>query len=183
MAVPVIHICGWPGSGKATIGRILAQRLGGRLIDNHLSLDPASALFARGDPGHAPLRATIRAAIDAAAIALPPDVPLVVTDALSDDPVDDILFAPTRDLARAREAPLLCVTLDLSADENRRRLADPSRATRAKLTDPHVLDTLRGRHRLLRPPHAVPIDITHLAPDAAAAAILHALDLTQDAGP
>ena len=70
MTGPVIHICSWPGAGKATIGRILARRLGGRLIDNHLALDPASALFDRSDPRHRPLRARLRSTIDAAALPL-----------------------------------------------------------------------------------------------------------------
>ena len=177
MIAPVIHLCGWPGAGKATIGARLAARLGGRLIDNHLALDPAGALFDRSDPRHGALRATIRAAIDQAALALPPEIPLILTDALSDDPADDALFAPTRALARARGARLLCVTLDLDPQENRRRLTDPARGQRAKLTDPAILDSLRARHALLRPDGAVPLDVTALDPEQAATAIIDALDL------
>ena len=73
----------------------------------------------RASPSRVP-SVPIRAAIDQAALALPPETPLILTDALSDDPADDALFAPTRALARARGARLLCVTLDLDPQENRK---------------------------------------------------------------
>ncbi|MAC78977.1 MAG: nucleoside kinase [Rhodobacteraceae bacterium] len=178
---PVIHLCGWPGTGKATIGTLLATRLGGRLIDNHLALDPASALFERSDPRHVALRQTLRAAIDAAALTLPPEVPRIVTDALSDEPEDAALFAPTRALARARGAALHCITFDISPEENRRRLCDPARASRAKLTDPKILDRLRANHRHLRPEGSVSLDVTGLDPAQAATAIRDALGLAETA--
>ena len=52
----IIHINGWPGTGKLTVGRLLAERLGARLVDNHTLLNPAEALFSRSDPLHASLR-------------------------------------------------------------------------------------------------------------------------------
>lgn len=163
---PVIHLCGWPGTGKATIGTVLARRLGGRLIDNHLALDPASALFERSDPRHVALRQTLRAAIDAAALTLPPEVPRIVTDALSDEPED---------------AALHCITFDISPEENRRRLCNPARASRAKLTDPKILDRLRANHRHLRPEGSVSLDVTGLDPAQAATAIRDALGLPEPA--
>lgn len=177
MAAPLIHICGWPGSGKATIGRLLAARTGGCLIDNHLMLDPASALFERGDPRHAALRAALRREIYAAAQTLPPEVVVIVTDALSDAPEDAALFAPTVDLAAARGAPLRAVTLDIDPEENRRRLTDPARAGRAKLRDPSVLDALRVRHALLRPAGAMHLDVTELSPNDAVGGLLEMLAL------
>ncbi|WP_417523876.1 AAA family ATPase [Marinovum sp.] len=177
MTAPVIHLCGWPGSGKATIGRCLAAALGGRLIDNHLMLDPASALFDRSDPRHARLREGLRRAIYDAARGLPEDVALVVTDALAETERDRQLFAPTEALAQARGAPLLAVTLAISPEENLRRLTDPPRQARSKLTDPDVLTSLRADHRLLRPAGAITVDVTDLSAEEAATAILGALSL------
>ncbi|MGP6085961.1 AAA family ATPase [Antarctobacter jejuensis] len=178
MSAPVIHICGWAGCGKATIGRVLARRLGGRLIDNHLMIDPAAALFERGTPGFVALRAEVRRVIHAAARDLPGDVPLIVTDALADSDGDRALFGLTQELAKARGAELCAVTLMIDAEENRRRLVDPAREGGSKLTDPAVLDQLRATHRLLRPEGAVSVDVTTLSPEAAASAILAALSLS-----
>lgn len=172
MKAPIIHINGWPGTGKATIGRILAARLGGRLIDNHLMLDPAGALFDRGDPRHAQLRADIRDLIHAAALTLPADVPLIVTDALAS--MDEALFAPTRALAQARGAPLICFILDITPEENRARLTDPRR-TGSKLTDVSILNDLRTRHEPLRPDGAVALDVTNQSPDDAATLIIRTM--------
>ncbi|WP_416065578.1 hypothetical protein ACK9YZ_02635 [Rhizobium sp. ZK1] len=47
-----VHINGWQGTGKLTVGPLLAKSLGARLIDNH-TLNPAEVLFARGNPLHA----------------------------------------------------------------------------------------------------------------------------------
>ncbi|MEM9551554.1 MAG: AAA family ATPase [Pseudomonadota bacterium] len=171
MTAPVIHICGWPGSGKATIGRVLARRMGGRLIENHLMIDPAAALFERGTPAFDNLRAAVRAAILDAAETLPPEISLIVTDALAASEADRALFAPTVTLARSRGATLVAVTLEISADENRRRLLDPARSGRSKLQDPDVLDGLRHEHELLRPEGAVPLDVTTLSATEAAVAI------------
>ena len=56
----VIHINGWPGSGKRSIGQILATQIGGRLLDNHAMLNPAEALFSRFDPLHRELHRAVR---------------------------------------------------------------------------------------------------------------------------
>ena len=175
MTAPIIHICGWPGSGKATIGRALATHLNGRLIDNHLMLDPASALYGRDEPEHAALRAAVREAIFAAARDLPDHVALVMTDALADSDADKALFAPTQKLAHDRGADLLPITLEIDAVENRKRLTDPTRQARSKLMDPIVLAELRAKHRLLRPSGAITVDVTALKPNAAALAILKSL--------
>ncbi|WP_284388078.1 hypothetical protein [Devosia yakushimensis] len=37
----IIHLNGWPGVGKLTIGRLLAADLGARFIHNHLLHDVA----------------------------------------------------------------------------------------------------------------------------------------------
>lgn len=178
---PVIHICGWPGSGKMTIGRVLAKQIGGRLLHNHLALDPANALFARSDPAHFDLREALRRQIYKAALTLPPDVPLIVTDALQEAEFDRRLFAPTQTLADQRGARLLAVTLGISATENRRRLTQPDRVTRSKLTQVDVLETLRDTCTLLRPAGAILIDVSNLNAQSAADKIVHQLGLKDEA--
>ncbi|WP_299725273.1 hypothetical protein [uncultured Tateyamaria sp.] len=165
---PVIHIGGWPGAGKKPIGQRVAERLGGRLIHNHLMLDAARVLYARDTPESIAMREEVRNLILDHARRLPNDVPIVLTDALADEPAAKPLFQPTLALARDRNAPLHLFVLDLSIDENQRRLSDPSRAGSAKLTDGDVLKAIRSRQTLFVPASAIVLDVTDLSAGSAA---------------
>ncbi len=171
MSAPVIHICGWPGSGKRTIALHLRDRIGARLIDNHLILNPASALFDRGTVERSRLREELRAVTYRAAESLPADTPLILTDALASSDAGTNLIEPTKALAAARGAPLWPVILGISNEENRRRLCDPARDGTGKLVDPAILDDLRQTHSLLRLPGVWDLDVTHLEASEAAARI------------
>jgi cytidylate kinase len=46
----IIHFNGWPGVGKYTVAKIVANRLGLRFLDNHTLLNIAIALTDRGTP-------------------------------------------------------------------------------------------------------------------------------------
>lgn len=167
---PVIHIGGWPGAGKRSIGAILADRYGGRLLDNHGFLDLAQRVFDRNTRECAGLRRELRAVVLRAALSLPPAVPVIFTDALSDDPADEAMFQPVVDFARDRGADLRCIVLDIEEAENIVRLTDVGRGG-FKLRDPKVLRQLRGEHRLLQPAGAWHLDVTGLSAAEAAAAI------------
>ncbi|MCG7518491.1 hypothetical protein [Ruegeria sp. Ofav3-42] len=170
-----IHIVGWPGSGKRTIGLALADMLGGRLIDNHLMLNPASALFDRSDPRHAVLRRTVRSSIYDAAMTLAANVPLIFTDALEESPADHKLIAPTLDFARRRGGRFQSFVLQLSEKENLQRLCDPERRGRSKLMDPDILKKYRRDLSLLRLDGQIEIPVDSLSPKEAADAIVEAL--------
>ncbi|GAA3061961.1 hypothetical protein GCM10010520_07780 [Rhizobium viscosum] len=170
----IVHINGWPGTGKLTIGRLLAKRLGARLIDNHMLLNPAEALFARGNPLHASLREQIRRAVFDHAVRADPAESFVFTDALADDEHDKATFSWYLDLAAARGADLVAVLLDCAPEENARRLISPGRSEALKLTDTAMLQRLRANYKLLRglAEHTVEIDTTDLSPERTAARIL-----------
>jgi broad-specificity NMP kinase len=170
----IVHINGWPGTGKLTVGRLLAKRLGARLIDNHTLLNPAEALFARSNPLHASLRGQIRRAVFDHAARADPTESFVFTDALSDDEHDSAMFSSCRDLAAARGADLIAVLLDCAPEENARRLISPGRSEALKLTDTAMLQQLRANYKLLRglAEHTVEIDTTELSPERTAARIL-----------
>lgn len=169
----VVYLNGWPGSGKLTVGRLLAHRLKARLLDNHTTLNPAEALFERRDPLHASLRRAVRDVTLEHAALLPTGTSLVVTDPLADDEHDRAEFNRFAALADLRGVPLATVVLDVDLEENLRRLCEPGRAERLKLTRPETLCMLRARHTLLRPTRGprLDLDITRLAPDDAATQI------------
>lgn len=173
----IIHMNGWPGTGKLTIARILAHRLSARLLDNHTLMNPAEALFARRDPLYASLRQEIRRVAFEHIGRAPTPETFIFTDALSDDDGDTKTFEAYRDLAAKRGARLVAVVLDCALEENLRRLAAPGRAEARKLTDPSVLNGLRDRHRLLRgqADRLVEVDVTKLSPEEAAVEILVAI--------
>lgn len=169
----IVHINGWPGTGKLTIARHLAGHLGARLADNHTLINPAEALFARGTPLYRSLRATVRTAVldhvrraDAAQTFL-------FTDALSDDAFDSRAFDDYATLAADRSARFVAVVLDCSVEENLKRLTRAGRAKAHKLTDPQVLIDLRSRHVLLKGKcdQLIELDVTSLGADEAASEI------------
>jgi thymidylate kinase len=173
----IIHINGWPGCGKLTIARLLTRRLDGKLLDNHTLLNPAEALFERSDPLHGSLRREVRACVLDHAARLPPGIPLVLTDALSDDAADQSFFDDYRALASKRGARLIGVVLDCDQEENIRRLTSPGRSELHKLTRPDFLRHLRASYQLLRPQGVdlIDIDVSTLSADEAASRIEQAL--------
>ncbi|MEM6308724.1 MAG: nucleoside kinase [Pseudomonadota bacterium] len=177
MVAPVVHIGGWPGAGKRAIGRRLAELTNGRLIDNHVMLDAARAIYDRGSPGAADLREQVRDVILSHAKNLPGETTIILTDALADEPEARPLFAPTVTLAQARGAPLLSFILDLSVDENLTRLQSPERSGAAKLKDPDILRSIRAEQTLFVPEGAVTLDVTDLSVDASAQILLAKIGL------
>lgn len=167
----IIHINSWPGAGKRTIAHCLAMQLGARLLDNHVLLNPAEALFERSDPRHAALRSEVRRVVFSHASKLDPTMGIVATDALSTEPQDAKIFADMAALAEDRRVRLIPVVLDLALDENVRRLSTPSRSEHRKLTEPEVLRRLRNDHVLLHAPGAILLDVTAMSAVEAAAVI------------
>ena len=169
----VLHLNGWPGTGKRTIAAILAAQIGARLLDNHVMLNPAEALFERGDPNHAALLDAVRSLTLDYAAHVPSGTPIIATNALSDDEADIALFDRYRTLATRRGARLAAVVLDIAPDENARRLQSPGRAGHRKLTRPDVLHVMRTQYRLLRPgADVLNLDVTNLSAADAASRIL-----------
>ena len=62
--------------------------------------------------------------------------------------------------------------LDVSIQENVRRLQDPARRGGAKLTDTDILGTIRNSEKLFIPETAMVLDVTNLTAEAAAAIIV-----------
>ena len=167
----IVHINGWPGTGKLTIARCLTARLGGRLLDNHTLLNPAEALFDRESPHWWPLRNSVRAIVLEFAARVDAATPLVLTDALADIYSDRQTFEDYRPLAAKRGARLVSVILRCAPEEKLRRLASPGRAEQHKLTNAALLQSWQVKLQLLRPTgvDVLELDVTSISPEQAAA--------------
>ena len=170
----IVHINGWPGTGKLTIARLLAVKLGAKLVDNHTLINPAEMLFGRRDPLHASLRRSVRETVFDHIARADPSGSFIFTDALADDAHDTAYFEAYRELAQRRKGELMAVVLDCSQEENLRRIVSAGRADRLKLTRPEVLRDLRSKHNLLRPAAAgrlIEIDVTSMTAEDVALAL------------
>ncbi|UXN58738.1 hypothetical protein [Phyllobacterium zundukense] len=76
----LVHINSYPGVGKLTIGRALADKIGGKLLDNHSIYNIAFALTEFRSPN---FYDTVRATRDLAyqrVLTLPTTMPVILTN-------------------------------------------------------------------------------------------------------
>ena len=114
----IVHLNGWSGSAKRTIGGVLATQIGARLLDNHVMLKPAEALFERDNPLHAELLDASRSLTLDYAARSAPGTSLVPTDPLADDEADAATFGQFQNLAARRAARLISVVLEITPEED-----------------------------------------------------------------
>ena len=174
----ILHINGWPGSGKYTVGRIVAERLGARFVPNHVIIGPGLAIDAFDSPAFKATVRAVRRIVFGQIVEAPAGTRFVLTNVLVEAEEDARLLRRTAELASARQVPFLAVILDCALEENVRRLDTQARAARHSLTDVAVLRELRARYSLLRPEaaHRLELDVTSIAPKAAADQIVAAVD-------
>ena len=173
----IVHINGWPGVGKLTVGRIVAERLGAHLVDNHVILNPALAIADHGSAAFTEITQEIRRMLRRHMAQAPPSEVFVLTDALEEGgAVTEEIFDRVVELAESRGVPLLSVCLDCDVEENVHRLGTEERLEMGKLTDVEVLMGLRSTVKLLRPevPHRLDLDTTEMAPEAVAEEVVRA---------
>jgi hypothetical protein len=192
MPFPIVHINGFPGIGKLTIARKLVDLLkpfNGKLVHNHLLIDPAGAVLPRSSNDYQPLRRAIRAAIfDTLAKSLDTfDSVFVFTDFQSNDDIGSSVVAEYRSMAMQRSCTLIPVILTCSKDENLRRLGTTERSTHGKLTDSELVSYIRNNsqvHRFPDDPLEMRLDVTTLDADVAARLIYtHVLDICVELNP
>lgn len=149
LASVIIHLNGWPGSGKLTVARELARKLEARLLDNHTLHDVASRLCDRHTHEYWELYYQVREVAYKRVRALPPREVIVMTNALTfESDREREAWAAVKSLAAGRGVPLVAVTLQCSLEENVRRIASESRH-HGKLTDPAPLIEWRSTLTLL----------------------------------
>ena len=148
-----IFLNGFPGVGKRTIAKLLQQRFGARLIDNHLIVDLASAIEPSRGSAHSDVRRSLRRATMEAAAQAEGELKFVMTECLASNAGDASKLPDYMLLAQRRSIPFVFINLTCDEDENAKRLEDPERTAGAKgkLTDAAVLRGLLNDHVLLEP--------------------------------
>jgi hypothetical protein len=108
--------------------------------DNHLTIDPALAVYPERGTEYRQFRASLRRSAFSAFQKLPEqNLVLVLTDCLGDNVVDAAAFSEHIEIARARGVPFLSFTIDCDdADVLRHRVTEPDRqhTARSKMSDP-----------------------------------------------
>jgi hypothetical protein len=133
----LLFLHGSPATGKLTVAKALLQSVAGRLFDNHAAIDLARTIFEFGAPGFWELVHSVRyATLDVAA---EHGVALVVTTFCYVEPDDRAQFEKFEEIMQRHGGELLPVFLHCSSEEAARRVGNPDRVERRKLTSPASL--------------------------------------------
>jgi hypothetical protein len=128
----VIFLHGLPATGKYTIGKIVAERLGIHFFHNHLTVDLVGSLFAFGTPEFIRMREDIW--VDCFEAAARSGESFVFTfnpeSTVAPETLDKLEFA-----VGGNGGSIIYFELRCSIDEIEKRLADPARSQFGKLTD------------------------------------------------
>ena len=170
----IVHINGWPGVGKYTIGKELSKKLGARFIHNHLLHDISFACAGRGDEDRWPLYEKVRLAAYDVLERRPASETFVMTNALCygvDKEVE--AWSKVVDLAISRSALLIPVILRADTETIARRVSSNNRLD-MKLKDPVYLREMVSKYSLQVPdvPEVVEVEVSKSSAEEAADEIL-----------
>jgi hypothetical protein len=169
--VQFIFIYGQPASGKLTVARELAARTGVALFHNHLVVDAVGSVFPFGTDAFTRLREQFWMAVfDEAA---KQDRSLIFTFA-PEPTVSPDFPNRVRDLIESHGGRIVFVALDLTRDEQERRLVEHGRMAFGKMRDLPLLQRLRPQFdacMAAMPPPSLRLDTGHLMPAESADAI------------
>jgi hypothetical protein len=128
----LLFLHGSPATGKLTVAKALLGIVPGRLFDNHAGIDLARTIFEFDAPGFWDLVHTVRdAALEAAAAH---GAPLVVTTFCYVEPDDRPQLEKFGEIMQRHGGELLPVFLHCSRGEAMRRVGNPDRVERRKLS-------------------------------------------------
>lgn len=180
----ILSINGWPGVGKLTVGQELADRLNGRLLDNHTLINPAKALTEYGSTEYYDAIRSIRTIAFEYVLQLSPNIPVILTNVIATGGPKEFAkehWQAICSLAANRRAPLLSVTLDCDVSEQERRIVSSHRRSLRKMIDPAVIAVLRKERSLFDDgaDFHVSIDNTAMSPRDCAGKIIEWVRATQ----
>jgi hypothetical protein len=148
----LLFLHGAPAAGKLTVAKALLRPAPGRLFDNHAAIDLARTIFDFGAPGFWDLVHAVRcSALDAAA---EHGVALVVTTFCYAEPDDRPQFEKFEEVLQRHGGELLPAFLHCSREEAVRRIGNPDRVERRKMTSPEGLMGVLDRYKFTPVPRA-----------------------------
>ena len=142
----VFSLTGWPGTGKYTVAKELVAQLEARghetrLVDNHSVSNPVLGVV-RIDPEVAVppevwdrVREVRTVVYDSIATLSPPEWSFVFTNYVADTPADRAHYERLEELADAWGSRFVPVRMTVEVDELLRRMTQPERAARMKMTN------------------------------------------------
>ena len=146
----LLFLHGAPAVGKLTVAKALLRIVPGRLMDNHAAIDLARAIFEFGAPGFWELVHDVRrSAMNAAA---EHGVPLLVTTFCYAEPEDREQFGQIEEIVQRHGGELLPVFLHCSREEALRRVGNPDRVARRKISSGEYLIRELDRYDLTAVP-------------------------------
>ena len=166
----VVYLYGPPGVGKLTVGTALASLAGFRLFHNHLTVNLATAVFAReSEPWRELIRHVRR---DVFAAASREGVSLVYTGVYLGTEEQTEAIRTMLQPVHEGGGDVYYVQLTCEREEHLARVQNPARRLHQKLTDARVVEErYTGDPTMPFAPH-LRLDITHLAPEGAAERIV-----------
>ena len=168
----LLFLHGAPAAGKLTVAKALLGMVPGRLSDNHAAIDLARTVFEFGAPGFWELVHSVRCStFDAAA---EHGVSLLVTTFCDAEPDDRPQFEDFEAIMRRHGGELLPVFLHCSREEAVRRIGNPDRVERRKMTSAQVLIKDLDRYNLspVPRPDCLKLDTEARTAEATARAIV-----------
>jgi len=168
----LLFIHGAPASGKLTVAKALLKAVPGRLFDNHAAIDVARTVFDFGAPGFWELVHDIRCKVLEAASAR--DTRLLVMTFCYAEPDDLPSLTDFEAIVLRSGGELLPVFLHCSRQEAMRRVGNPDRAERRKMTSADGLEAFLDQHKLaaVPRPNCLSLDTDTRAPEATAHEII-----------
>lgn len=153
----VVVLNGFPGTGKLTIATKMKSYLPEdtvRLIDNHLLIDPAQAIYPGRSAAHCELRRNFRkVAFDAIRKIAQEGKTVLMTACLVDSEADIGTFEEHISIVRDTCIPMYWLNLGCDRDVLEKRVISKERREggKSKLTDASVLRQIVEDHKLLNP--------------------------------
>ncbi|MDF1811525.1 MAG: AAA family ATPase [Verrucomicrobiales bacterium] len=173
---PIIHINGFPGTGKLTVARCLKSSVGARVLDNHSIYNVAFCLLDFGSPEFKLAVEKVEEVAYAQFKHVPSNTVIVITNCLfKNSDWSEERWRKVFDIGSQINRRVGVVVLECSEEENKRRLNTPERNYLGKLTDvPTLVEQIQTREILDKGADSIlNLDTDESNPDESAASIVN----------